>query len=65
MLRKDREITNEAEMIDILRRCDTLRVAFLDDEYPYIVPVSFGMEVDGENIVLYFHGLREARKLIL
>lgn len=65
MLRKDREVKDKAEKIDILKRCDTLRIAFLDGEYPYIVPVSFGLRVEGESILLYFHGAKRGHKIEL
>ncbi len=65
MRRKDREVTDPGEVFDILRRCDTLRIAMRGEEYPYVVPVSFGAEcVDGRTVV-YFHCAREGRKLDL
>ncbi len=63
MRRKDREIQNMEEMIGIIQRCDVCRVAFHDEEYPYIIPLNFGLEVCGENqLVLYFHGATEGTK---
>lgn len=59
MRRHDREITDEAEVLAALNRCDVLRVALNSDTYPYIVPLSFGMEVIGERPYLYVHGARE------
>lgn len=41
---KNREINNFNEIVDVLERCNTLRIAFRGDEYPYIVPVSFGIK---------------------
>ena len=45
MRRKDREVQSLDEIFDILNRCDTVRVAFRGEEYPYVVPVSFGAEL--------------------
>lgn len=59
MRRKDREITDEAEVLAALERCDVLRLALNSDTYPYIVPLSFGMEVVGERPYLYVHGAKE------
>lgn len=42
MRRKDREITDFDEMIKIIEKCDTCRLALNDEEYPYIVPLNFG-----------------------
>ena len=65
MQRKDREIQNIAAILDILNRCDTVRIAMHGNQYPYVVPVSFGMEeVDGK-VVLYFHCARQGFKVDL
>lgn len=60
---KSREINNFNEIVDVLERCNTLRIAFRGDEYPYIVPVSFGIKKNGNDIVLYFHGAKEGNKI--
>lgn len=57
-----REIVDFEEVVDVLERCKVLRIAFRDDEYPYVVPVSFGMNRDGDDITLYFHGAKEGKK---
>lgn len=48
----------------MLFACDTLRIGIMGDPYPYIVPVSFGMEVaeDGKP-VLYVHSSKEGEKV--
>ena len=50
-------------MIDVLKRCSVLRIAFFDEGYPYIVPVSFGIEEKGDYPILYFHCALEGKKL--
>jgi len=65
MRRKDREITDFHEMIEIMRKCDVCRLAFHDTEFPYVVPLNFGLEVQGEQVFLYFHSAMEGRKLDL
>lgn len=57
-----REIVESEEIIDVLMRCEVLRIAFRGDEYPYVVPVSFGVKRDGDDIVVYFHGAKEGKK---
>ena len=52
MRRKDREITDFDEMMKIIAKCDTCRLALFDDEFPYIVPLNFGMDCE-HNIILY------------
>ena len=65
MRRKDREIKDRQEIIDIMRRCEVVRIALNDDGYPYIVPLNFGMTVDDDQIVLYFHSALEGHKVDL
>lgn len=62
MRRSDREITDRNEMLEVIRRCDVCRLALNDEGYPYILPLNFGMEEDGETIVFYFHGAAEGKK---
>ena len=40
MRRKDREITDFNEIMKIIDKCDTCRLALFDDDFPYIVPSS-------------------------
>lgn len=65
MRRKDREVQNRAEMLDILNRCDTVRIAMHGEEYPYAVPVSFGMEEADGKVIVYFHCARQGLKVDL
>ncbi len=39
MCNKRNEVTDFNEMVGIIKRCDTIRIAFFDEEYPYIVPL--------------------------
>lgn len=65
MRRKDREIQNKEEIYDILKRCDTIRIAMHGDTYPYVVPVSFGTEIVDNKVVLYFHCAQQGKKVDL
>ena len=65
MRRKDREITDYNKMLEILHQCDCCRLGFIDDIGTYIVPLNFGYEELNANLVLYFHGAREGKKLDL
>ena len=42
-------------MLDIMRKCDVCRLAFHDGDYPYIVPLNFGLSVTGDTVELIFH----------
>ncbi len=65
MRRQDREITDRAEILDIIRRCRVCHVAFHGGEYPYVVPLNFGIEQRGDRLFLYFHGATEGKKIEL
>ncbi len=62
MRRRDREVTDFEKIREIIEGCDTIRIGLADGAYPYIVPLSFGYEIDGGQIVFYVHGARVGRK---
>lgn len=62
MRRVDREVTEFKDIVAIMEKCDVCRIAMNNNGYPYIVPLNFGMKVDGEKIELYFHGAMEGTK---
>ena len=65
MRRKDREITDFNEIIEIMKKCDSVTLGLNDDGYPYLVPLNFGLHVDGEQVELYFHCATQGTKLDL
>ena len=62
MRRHDREITDKNEILEIMDRCDVCRLAFNDGDYPYILPLNFGIEEKDGHIILYFHSAMEGYK---
>ena len=62
MRRMDRKIQNRGEIIDVLRRCDTVRLGINGEPFPYVVPVSFGFEDTGGGLEIYFHGAAQGFK---
>ena len=65
MRRVDREIVDFDEIVAIMRKCTVCRLALFDSEYPYILPLNFGMNVEGKKITLYFHGSENGKKYAL
>lgn len=59
MRRKEKEITVKAEIEDVIARAQICRLAMVDGDTPYIVPLNFGYSQD----TLYFHAAKEGRKL--
>lgn len=62
MRRSDREIKDFDEIVEVIRKCEICRLAFHDGEYPYILPLNFGMAIESGRIVFYFHGALEGKK---
>jgi len=65
MRRKDREVTDLNEIMAIIQKCDVCNLAFFDEEYPYIVPLNFGVALVDDTVTLYFHGANAGKKLEL
>jgi len=66
MRRKDREITNLDEVIDILDDTDVIRLAMNNGDFPYIVPVNFCYELTANNqLIFYIHGAKVGTKVEL
>jgi len=65
MRREDRHITDESKILDIVKRCPFVIVAFAEDKTPYVVPMNFGLLIENGLKTLYFHGAAEGKKLDL
>lgn len=63
MRRKDREVTEMEKIRDIIELCKTCHVAMIDSGTPYVIPLSFGYELAGNVLTLYFHSAKEGRKI--
>ena len=65
MRRTEREITDIAEIQRILDDARVCRLALIDEEFPYIIPLCFGYTLEGGNLVLYFHSAMQGKKIDL
>jgi len=66
MTRREREITDRAEIRDILDRCSIVHMGLVDGDEPYVVPMNYGYTMDEEGqLTLYLHGATQGRKLDL
>lgn len=59
MRRKDREITDRAEMDEIIRSAKVMHLALADNNVPFLVPVFYAY--DGTSI--YFHSSKAGTKM--
>ncbi len=63
MRRKDREVANESDLINIIEQCKVLRLAMQDQEGLYIVPLNFGYKYDNGQLTFYIHSAKQGRKI--
>lgn len=53
MRRKEREVTDKEEIRQILEKGQVIRIAMNNGEYPYILPVNYGYEMENGRITLF------------
>ena len=61
--RRDRQVNEKSEIEAIISRCDVCRIAFADNNIPYIVTMNFGFLPERQ--CFYFHSACEGRKINL
>ena len=65
MRRKDREITDLAEIEKIIQKARILHLGLVDGDMPYVVPLHYGYVLEDGKLTFYMHGAKEGRKLDL
>ena len=65
MRRKDREVSDMDQILEIIRTAKILHLGLNDGGYPYVVPLHYGYEFIDGRLVFYLHGAREGHKLDL
>lgn len=65
MRKSDREITDPAQILAIVKGSQTVRLGLFARDYPYIVPLSFGYEERDGVLTVYFHCAKEGKKVDL
>lgn len=67
MRRKDRMVTDKAQIESIISNAKILHLGLTDDDFPYVVPLHYGYEYDEEKrtYLFYIHAAKEGRKLDL
>jgi len=63
MRRKDKEITDVNEKLEIIAKCKVCRIGLSENNYPYIVPLNYGYSYDDGKLTLYFHCAKEGKKI--
>jgi uncharacterized protein len=62
MRRNDREVSGTNEVEEIIRKADVCRIAFANDNMPYLVTLNFGYSSSPVQS-FYFHCANEGKKL--
>ena len=67
MRRRDREVTDLAEIKAIVEKNMILHLGLFDEEFPYIIPLHYGYEYrkDTDQFIFYMHGARQGHKIDL
>lgn len=63
MTRREREVTDQKEIIRILDKCKVVHLGLVDEGQPYIVPMNYGYTMEKEQLTLYLHGATKGYKL--
>ena len=62
MTKRELEIIDTEEILDILERGQVLHLGLSDDDMPYVVPMNYGYTYENGKLVLYIHGAKTGYK---
>jgi nitroimidazol reductase NimA-like FMN-containing flavoprotein (pyridoxamine 5'-phosphate oxidase superfamily) len=65
MRREDREIKDTDSILKIVSKCKVCRIAMLDKNKAYIVPLNYGYSYNDNTLLLFFHSALVGRKIDL
>ena len=65
MTRREQQVTDINEIIDILEKSKVVHVGMIDGDEPYVVPMNYGFTMENGKLTLYMHGATEGKKLDL
>ena len=63
MTKRERQITDENQIREILDRAKVLRLGLAVNNEPYVVPMNYGYTVEEGHLVLYLHSALRGKKL--
>lgn len=63
--RREREVTDPAQILDILNRAKIVHLGLVDGDEPYVIPMNYGFTMEEGKLTLYLHGAKKGRKLDL
>ena len=63
MTKRELQITDLAQIREILDTAKVLRLGLAVDNEPYIVPMNYGYTLEGEKLTFYLHSALKGKKL--
>ena len=63
MTKRELQITDEAQILEILDKAKVLHLGLCVDNEPYVVPMNYGYIMEGGKPVLYLHSAVQGKKL--
>ena len=63
MTKRERQITDEAQIMDILDAGKVLHLGLAVDNEPYVVPMNYGYTRENGKLVIYLHSAVRGKKL--
>lgn len=61
--RREREITDPAQILDVLNKTKIVHIGLVDGDEPYVIPMNYGFTMEEGKLTLYLHGAKKGRKL--
>ncbi len=63
MTRREQQVTDINEIIEILEKSKVVHVGMIDGDEPYVVPMNYGYTLENGKLTLYLHGAKRGRKI--
>ena len=63
MTRREQQVTDINEIIEILEKSKVVHVGMIDGAEPYVVPMNYGYLLEDGKLTIYLHGARRGRKI--
>ena len=63
MTKRERQVTDEEQIRQILDNGKILHLGLAVDNEPYVVPMNYGYAFEGEQLVIYLHSAVRGKKL--
>ena len=63
MTKREFQITDEAQILEILDKSKVLHLGLAVDNEPYVVPMNYGYTMEDGKLVLYLHSAVQGKKL--